>query len=77
MTRQTTAEQVTVWLGRLVGVLAVGYTALGTWVLLGRPTSVGANGYLVGSLVSVLLLLGVAYVLAEQRPALRDGGHSL
>lgn len=76
MTRLTTAQRLTKWIGRLVGVLAVGYTALGTWVLLGRPTSVGAKGYLVGSLVSVLLLLGVAYVLAEQRPGLRDGRHS-
>jgi uncharacterized membrane protein len=70
------AERVTVWLGRIVGLLAVVYTALGTWVLLGRPTSVGSNGYLVGSLVSVLLLLGVAYVLAEQIPQLGDGKHS-
>lgn len=66
----------TVWLGRIVGLLAVAYTALGTWVLLGRPTSIGPNGYLVGSLVSILLLLGVAYVLADQKPQLRDGGRS-
>ncbi|AQL43914.1 hypothetical protein BV210_14920 [Halorientalis sp. IM1011] len=65
------------WIGRVVGLLAVAYTALGAWLLLGRPTVPGSNGYLVGSLVSVLLLLGVAYVLTEQKPMLGDGRRSI
>ncbi|MFB6083691.1 MAG: hypothetical protein ABEJ94_05550 [Halorientalis sp.] len=77
MTRQTTAERAAVWIGRVVGFLAVAYTALGAWVLLGRPTSLGSNGYLLGPLVSILLLLGVAYVLAEQTPRLGDGRRSI
>lgn len=77
MTGQTTAERVAVWLGRVVGFLAVGYTALGVWVLLGRPTAPGANGYLLGTLASVLLLLGVAYAVAEQKPRIRDGERSI
>jgi uncharacterized membrane protein len=76
MTRQTTAERALVWIGRVVGFLAVAFTALGAWVLLGRPTSLLTNGYLVGSLVSILLLLTAGYVLSTQEPQIGDGGRS-
>jgi ABC-type Na+ efflux pump permease subunit len=70
MTRQTTAERAAVLIGRVVGLLAVAFTALGAWVLLGQPTSLGTNGYLTGSVVSILLLVGVAYALSERHPRL-------
>ncbi len=76
MTRQTMAERMAVWIGRVVGALAVAFAALGVWVLLGRPTSLGTNGYLLGSLVSILLLLTAGYVLSTQDPQHGDGRRS-
>lgn len=76
MTRQTMAERAAVWIGRVVGFLAVAYTALGVWVLLGQPTGLGTNGYLVGSLLSILLLLAGGYVLSKLEPRLGDGRRS-
>ena len=68
MTQQTTAERLAVWIGRVISVLAVAYTGLAAWVLLGRPTSVGSNGYLLGSFVSLLLVAAVAYELSDWAP---------
>lgn len=74
---RTTADRLAVWIGRVVGLLAVFYAALGAWVVLGRPTSVGPNGSLLGSVASIVVLVAVTSLLAERTSRWREGRHSL